>query len=160
MTNLPIVIKRVAIALGHLAMATMGVAVTTVSAFFLLKPILLPFVSRTSLDLNLPLRLPLFPLQAVLGFVVGYVWASKQNAFGQDKSARYVWIIPTVWFMLFFISWPHASVLAESRWDHFLWSNAPDSKQLQLVTTLPFLSSITYALGSRCAARPLWGRGR
>ena len=148
MIDPPIVFKRIIFTLGHVAVATIGVAFSTASLFFLLKPILSPFVARKGLDLNLLLRLPFFPLQAVLGFIVGYVWALKQNAFAQDRSARYVWIIPTIWFLLFFLSWSPASILIESRWDHFFWSNLPESKKIQLVTTLPLLTSMAYSLGS------------
>jgi len=153
MTNQSVAIKRVAFAFGHLVVATAGVAISTAICFFLFKPIFSLFVSRTSSALNLALRFQLFPLQTAFGFVAGYASSLKQNAFAQDRSARYVWIIPTVWFMLFFLSWSPASILLESRWDHFFWSDLPESKRLQLVTTLPFLTSVAYALGSYAGIR-------
>jgi hypothetical protein len=153
MTKLSVAVRGVAAALGHILVATVGVAVSCAFCYFLLKPVLFLFISRTSLALNLPLRLPLFPLQSAFGFAVGYIWASKPNAFGQDKSARYVWIIPTIWFVLVFITWPHASVLTGNRRDYFFWSNLPEAKTLQLVTTLPLLTSLAYALGSYIGVR-------
>lgn len=142
-----VVIKRAAFAMGHLTIATVGVPISTAIVFFSVKPILAFFVSPLTLAMNLPLRLGLFPLQTAFGLAVGYLVARRQNTFGRDKSAYWVWVIPGIWFLLFFLSWSQPSILAEGRLDRFFWSSSPESKTRQIVTTLPLLTSISYALG-------------
>jgi hypothetical protein len=139
-------------AAGHLVVATAGVAVSTAILFYGLRPVLLPFFSRASIaDPALLLALPFFPLQLAFGFISGYVLASKGGPFVTDGAARYVWIIPTIWFTLFLLSWSSRSIFMESRWEHFIWSTSTSAKKIQSVTTLPFVTSVAYGLGSYTA---------
>ena len=140
-------------ALGHLIIATVGIAISTAIFFFMLKPVLSLFVSASDLSQSLSLKLQLFPLQSSFGFAAGYCGTLQRNAFSRDASARYVWIIPTIWFMLCFLAWTPSSVFVETRWDHFFWSTIPSSKGFQLLTTLPLLTSASYAFGSYVAVR-------
>ncbi len=142
-------------ALGHLVIATAGVAISTALIFFSLKPVLALVISPLSLATNSPLRLNFFPLQSLVAFVIGYFGGSSRSSFRGDKSARYVWVVPLVWFALFFLCWSPRSVLIENRWDHFFWSNTEQSKSEQLVTTLPLLTSLAYAIGSYVSSRRL-----
>jgi hypothetical protein len=110
-------------AAGHLALATAGVAVSTAILFYAVRPVLFPIFSRAAVaDPALLLALPFFPLQMVFGFISGYVLASKDGAFGEDGAARYVWIVPTIWFTLFLLTYSSRSIFTESRWEHFIWS--------------------------------------
>lgn len=151
-----VVTKHIAYGLGHLIIATAGVAISAAVLFFSLKPVLGLVVSKSSLALNSPLRLELFPLQSAFGLVAGYFGSLQQNAFSRDRSARWVWVIPGIWFMLLFAAWSQSSILRESRWERFFWSSVPESQTMQLVTTLPLFTSIAYALGSyvgRCRVK-------
>lgn len=148
MANVGYVIKSIVFALGHVLIATFGVAVSSAVLFFAIKPALSFFLSAASLSLNSPLRVTLFPIQATFGFVVGYLVTLKQNVFARSKTGAYAWVVPALWFILHFIAWAPPSVLRESRWDHFVGSDLPSAKGVQLVTTLPLITSLTYSLGS------------
>jgi hypothetical protein len=145
-------IRRVFFAASHLCLATAGVAVSTAILFYGVRPVLLTIFSRAVVaDPVFLLALPFFPLQLAFGFISGYVLASKDGAFGKDGAARYVWIVPTVWFTLFLLTYSSRSIFTESRWEHFIWSTSTSAKKIQCVTTLPFVTSVAYGLGSYTA---------
>jgi hypothetical protein len=139
------------IALLHVLLATVGVAVSSAILFYVLKPILSLFMSPVSLRHDVPLTLAFFPFQSLVGLLGGFIMFVGGGNFGRRREARAAWIIPAGWFLLLFLAWSPHSVLAESRWEHFLWGSLGDSKKEQFVTTLPLVTSITYALGNYLA---------
>jgi hypothetical protein len=143
----------VGIALLHVLVATVGVAVSSAVLFYVLKPILSLFMSPVSLAHDIPLTLPFFPFQSLVGLLSGFLVFLGGGNFGRRREARAAWIIPAGWFLLLFLAWSPHSVLTESRWEHFLWGSLGDSKKEQFVTTLPLVTSITYALGNYLAGK-------
>jgi hypothetical protein len=143
--------QSVGIALLHVLVGTVGVAVSSAILFYVLKPILSPFISPASLGHDIPLTLPFFPFQSLVGFLSGFLVFVFDGKFGRSREARSAWIIPAGWFLLLFLAWTPHSVLTESRWEHFFWGSLGDSKKEQFVTTLPLLTSIAYALGNYLA---------
>jgi hypothetical protein len=132
----------------HLLIATFGVAVSSAILFYILKPVLSPFVAPAILRQDAPLTLPFFPFQSLVGLATGYLMAVKRGEFGKSRAARLVWIVPAVWFLLLFSAWGSQSVLAESRLEHFFWGSIGSSKKDQFLTTLPLLTSVAYAVGN------------
>src|ERR1700730_9089843 len=112
MANISVIAKKIAIAICQLVIATAGVAISTAILYFSVKPALSIFMSQASLAINLPLRMRFFPLQTVVGWITGYI-AVRNHTFGNDRSSQYVWIIPAIWFTLFFLAWSHGSILVE-----------------------------------------------
>jgi hypothetical protein len=145
--------RCVGIALLHVFVATLEVAVSSVVLFYVLKPILYPFFSPTILDHDMPLTLPFFPFQSLVGLLSGFLIFVVDGKFGGSREARSAWILPVGWFLLLFLAWSPHSVLTESRWQHFFLSILGDSKKEQFVTTLPLLTSIAYALGNYLAGK-------
>jgi hypothetical protein len=141
--------------LAHLVLATVAVPISSAILFFSLKPLLSVFMSSVALESDAPLTLPLFPLQAVLGLMTGLFLAVRAGEFGRDRTARYIWVVPAIWFLLFFASWQSRSVLVESRLEHFLWSTSLFSKRMQITTTMPSVTSLAYSLGSYMGSRTL-----
>lgn len=144
-------VKWFCIALFHLVLSTAGVAVLSAMLFYAIKPFFSLFLSPSIVARDAILTLPFFPFQSMVGFVTGFVVATKTIGFGRNLGARLGWIIPTGWLLVLSISWTASSrsVLAHQNWfDHFFWSNATDSKRVQFITTLPFVASASYALGN------------
>jgi len=139
--------------LGHLTISTLGVGMTAAMLFYAFKPLFSPFLSPFALRHNLPLMIPFFPIQSVVALVVGFAIAKKKGEFWGHGSAQWVWIVPTLWLLLFFASYQPSSVMMEPRWSHFFWSPLLESKRVQMGTTLFFLMSIAYALGNFLARR-------
>jgi hypothetical protein len=146
-------VLEVAAALLHLVIACVAVPLLAVACVFSFRSIVSVFISQRTLDPHTALTLPLFPLQSTTGFLTALSLARGGGRFGQNRAARFVWVIPVLWFLLFFLAWSPNSVLAEGRWNHFLWSSMRSSKNEQLVTTLPLLTSIAYALGSHLGGK-------
>ena len=126
----------------HSIVATVGVAQCSNFIFYSLKPILEIFISRESLIHDFPLLLPLFPLQAAAGLVIGSLIALKSARFGRMWVARYVWVFPALWFSVLF--WARGP----ERWNFFVWSADLPAKKIQLVSTLPLVASVAYSIGS------------
>ena len=101
----------------------------------------------------MPLTLPFFPFQSLVGLLSGFLIFVVDGKFGRSREARSAWILPVGWFLLLFLAWSPHSVLTESRWQHFFLSILGDSKKEQFVTTLPLLTSIAYALGNYLAGK-------
>jgi hypothetical protein len=140
-------VKGIAAGLLHLAIAVVAVPVITAASFFALRPLISFFVPQGALDPRSVLTLPLFPLQSISGFAIGFFVARRGGGLLQNKIAWWIWAIPALWFLVLFAAWPG------ERWVHFVWSNSPRSKTEQFFTTLPLLTSITYALGSAIGVR-------
>jgi len=135
-------------ALLHFALAIIVVPLATAACFFSFRSLASLFISYKTLSPHWALTLPFFPLQSTSGFLTAFWLALRGGRFGQSRTAQFVWVIPVAWFLVFYLAWNPHSVLTESRWDHFFWSGTSGSKNEQLVTTLPFLTSFAYALGN------------
>jgi hypothetical protein len=106
-----------------------------------------PFLSSESLLHNFPLTWPLFPFQVSVCALGGLVVARKRGPFWEHRIAEWVWIAPALWLMLFLLSYGQSSSLGETRWQHFFWSETDAVRRMQISTTLPFVTSVAYALG-------------
>lgn len=144
--------------LGHLAISTLGVGMTAAMLFYAFKPALSPFLSPFALRHDLPLMIPFFPIQSIVALVVGFAVARKKGGFWGHGSARWVWVVPTLLLVFSLVSYQPNSVMMESRWHYFFWSPLLESRRHQLDTTLLFMMSIAYALGTSLAPK-LTGTG-
>ncbi|HZQ17073.1 MAG TPA: hypothetical protein VFA90_00010 [Terriglobales bacterium] len=136
--------------LGHLLIAVVVVPAITAACFLSFASLVSQFSSGTWLIYtHAALTIPLFPLQAVSGIAVGVLLAPRSYGF---RVARWVWILPAIWWTLLIVSWSSSSVLAESRFEHYLWSGSAEAKRAQIFSTLPFVTSIAYSCGSILAA--------
>ncbi len=142
-------VRSIVLALAHQILAVIGVPVLCAFSLHMISPLFsYLFPAWQIFTGDALLVVPLFPLQTLAGFGTGFILATKQNEFGKHVSAMFVWIIPTIWFAILLLAWTPHSVFVESRWQHFIWSNEYASKKNQLGTTLPFMTSVAYAVGS------------
>lgn len=139
--------KNVGFLLLHSIISTVGVALSSNYVFYSVKPVLAIFVSQASLAHDTLLLLPLFPIQSTVAFAIGILFAFKRGEFVTSRTAGYVWIIPTIAFLVFFLA------RGPNRWDFFVWSSDFPAKKVQLALTLPFLTSVAYATGSYMGVR-------
>ena|SRR5882762_1705411 len=126
----------------HLLISTLGVVICSSALFYALKPALLLFLSKTVVTHDIPLLLTLFPLQSLVGFAIGTWYSLKADWIAESRAARLVWIIPALWLLMWLI------LGGPARRNSLLWSTDLDSKKVQLITTLPFMTSTSYALGN------------
>ena len=134
--------RQVGFLLLHSVISTVGAALSSNYIFYSVKPVLAVFVSQASLAHDTLLLLPLFPLQSTVAFAIGNFLAFKRGEFFTSRTAGYVWVIPTVWFLVFFLA------RGSNRWDFFVWSSDFPAKKFQLVFTLPIVTSVAYAMGN------------
>jgi hypothetical protein len=127
---------------GQLLTATFFIPVATTLFYFSVKPLLLPILSAESLLHNYPLTAPFFPLQVTMAAVTGVAAIRTPNRFAQHRSAEWVWLLPAVWLVFMMLAYTPA---AENLWHHFFWSHDYATRRLQIFSTLPALTSITYA---------------
>lgn len=140
-------IKTFLVASLHVIAATIFVPFICTLTFYSIKPVLPLILSLTSITSDAPLLLPLFPMQMVTGLLFG-LWVSKICNTNNLVTAYFAWIVPLCWFLIICTAWSPGSVFAESRWTRFIWSNSLLDKKAQLVTTLPLVTSLTYATGA------------
>jgi len=141
-------LRAICTGLAHILAATLGVAILSTLLFYTFKPILGLLISSDTLSHDVVLVLPFFPFQCFIGLLAGFSVWMRLGSFGRVPAARFAWVIPTALFILLFASWGTHSVLGETRWEHYFWSNNGFSKKDQLITTLPFLTSVTYSIGN------------
>jgi hypothetical protein len=146
-------LRTVLFFLGHLAISTLAMGLTSAMLLYTFEPVLAPFLSPFALRHDLPLMLPFFPIQSIVAFVIGFMLARKKGEFWSHVTAQWVWIVPTLWLLFSLASYQSSSVMMESRWRHFFWSPLLESRRAQRGTTLLFLMSITYALGNFLSRR-------
>ena len=145
--------KGLFIGVVHFFLATAGSAVFAAISFAAIKPLLIAVSSSSSAHDGYLLVLPLFPLQAIAGLSMGLFVSYRLNAAYSYKIAVLVWVLPAVWFVMHILTWPSVSTFGQSVWQHYLWSNEYTDKRAQLFTTLPFMTSASYSLGSWFAQR-------
>jgi hypothetical protein len=138
---------------GHLTISTLGVGMAAAMLFYAFKPVLSPFLSSFALRHDLPLAIPFFPIQSVVGLLVGFAVARKQGRFWGHVSAEWVWIVPALYLAFSLASYRAGSVMTESRWRHYFWSRLPESRHDQLNITILFSMSVAYALGNFLARK-------
>jgi hypothetical protein len=143
--------KTICAAILHLLTATVGIGVLSAFAFYSLKPALALFLTAQSLRGDVPLLLPLLPLQVTTALGCGFLVGRQRNWVASSRTAYFCWLLPALWFLLAVSAWHVSSVMAQGRWNHFLWATSPESKRAQLTFTLPFLTSIAYASGTYLA---------
>lgn len=122
-------LRTIVFFLGHLAISTLAVGMTSAILFYTFKPVLAPFLSPIVLRHDLPLMLPFFPIQSIVALVIGFVLARKKGNFWGHASAQWVWIVPTLWLLLSLASYQPSSVMMESRWRHLFWSPLLESRR-------------------------------
>lgn len=141
------VLRVLGYALGHFLLAILGFPIATTYFFYVAKPMLGPFMSSESLAHNFPLTWPLFPLQASVCLLGGFLVARRRAAFWKHRVAEWVWVPPALWLMLNLLAYGQASGPEETHWYHFFWNGTYAVRRMQIHTTLPAVTSIAYALG-------------
>lgn len=149
-------LKNVGIGLLHFVVATVGVSVGSALAFYSLKPLLLLFMSSRTANSDTVLWCRFFPFQASVAFACSWQLARRGGSVGTARMVRLFWIVPCVWLLFLIAVWRDQSFLGESRWQHFLWSRSTEALRIQIVSTLPLITTLAYALGNYCGGR--WPR--
>jgi hypothetical protein len=127
--------------LFHLLIATLGVIFLSTLMFYATKPLLALLHVHQLIDHDVGLTIPFFPYQCIVGLCMGF-WISKRFESARKCVVRWVWLVPGTWFMLL------CAGSSSPCWQHLVWSMAPWDKRIQLISTLPFLTSLCYALGN------------
>jgi carbon starvation protein CstA len=91
---------------------------------------------------------PFFPFQCIVGVSVAMFLMSRVTAL-RSYVACWIWILPGCWLTL---------LCTTSGWNRLFLSSRPSDKQVQFVSTLPFLTSVFYALGCWFVLRRLDAR--
>jgi|SRR5271165_646775 len=140
--------KIIAFGLQHQVLSTLGVIIVTSASFYSVKPILSLVMDSEGLRRDTALLLPFFPMQASVALVIGFALGRRQTAFGRTLPARLVWIIPLAWLLLLMGAWRPSLLNPGDMWHHFFWNRSWSSVKIQLITTLPFITSAAYATGN------------
>ncbi len=140
--------RKLGIAILHFVVAALAVPISTALLYYTFKPILLAFTSSNFVRADAILSAKLFPFQALVAFVGAWYLARKSGNIGTEPVARLIWIGPCVWWLFLIATWHHPSVLGETRWQHFLWSRSADAFKIQVVSTMPLITTVAYAFGS------------
>jgi hypothetical protein len=148
----PSLLKGVGIGLLHFAVATVGVSVGSALVFYSLKPLLYVFMSNRTVNSDTVLWCRFFPFQALVAFACSWHLARRGGRAGATSIVRLLWIVPCVWLLFLIVVWHHQSLLRESRWQHFFWSRSTEALRIQMVSTLPLITTLAYALGNYCGA--------
>ncbi len=145
-------LKNVWIGLLHFVVATVGVNVGSALVFYSLTPLLHVFMSSGTVNSDTVLWCRFFPFQALVAFASSWHLARKGGRVGAANIVRLLWIVPSVWLLFLIVIWHQQSSLGESRWQHFLLSRSPEALRIQIVSTLPLITTLAYALGNYCGA--------
>ena len=145
--------KIIAFGLYHQLLSTLGVIIVTSASFYSVKPILRLVMDSEGLRRDTALLVPFFPMQASVALVAGFALGRRHTAFGRTLAARLVWIIPLAWLLLLMATWRPSLLNPEDMWQHFFLSRSWSSVRIQLITTLPFVTSVAYAAGNWIATR-------
>jgi hypothetical protein len=127
--------------------ATFGIPICVAISLYSWKGALSTVFPYANLRSHSELILPFFPLQSLAGFAMGMLIAVKGGTFGRNRVARLTWIPTVLWLALLMTAW-RPSVLTEDRWTLFFLSRSRTGIRMQLLTTLPFLTSVAYSLGN------------
>ncbi len=139
----------------HLCLAVFVINIGATLLYYSVKPLLLLIIRGSFVRSDAILAARFFPFQASLEFICSWYLVVRGGNFGSAFIARFVWIVPCVWWLLLFVGWHQQSVLAESRWQHFFWSRSPEAFRMQVVTTLPLITTLAYAFGNYFASKLL-----
>jgi hypothetical protein len=149
----PVEIPRLIVALrssgywvGHTFLGSLGIAIGVAMFFYSIK-IPLSVIAPSLTTHNGLLILPLFPLQTFAGALYGFLIVRKKALFWRSRSADLAWFLPVAFLVFLFYSYDSASVLSETRWQHFFWSSFPRVRSYQLGSTMLALASVAYSLG-------------
>jgi hypothetical protein len=145
-------LKNVGIGLLHFVVATVAVSVGSAFVFSFLKPVLHVFMLGRSANSDAVLWCRFFPFQASVAFACSWHLARRGGGVGAARIVRLIWIVPSVWLLFLIAVWRDQSSLGESRWQHFLWSRSAQALRIQIVSTLPLITTLAYALGNYCGA--------
>jgi len=145
---------KLGIWLLQLLVATLAVPVATALLYYSFKPVLLIFTSDSFVRTDAILSLRLFPFQAMVAFGCAWRLARNDENLGADPVTRFVWIAPLIWWLFLIAVRQHQLVPGETRWQHFLWSRSADALRIQIISTMPLITALAYALGN------YWGNRR
>lgn len=139
-------LRNISFFLLNLLSSTIGMIFCSTLMFYAIKPVLTRLHLDVLVNHDFGLVLPLFPYQCMVAFCVGF-WITRKFEFARTIAVRWVWVIPAIWFVLL------CAGSSSSCWQHFVWSMDPRDKRVQLLSTLPFLTSMCYALGNLLAIK-------
>lgn len=146
-------LRTIAYTVGQIAITCLGVSVAAAALFNFLRVILSPFIPRSRLA-PLAVPPPYFLFVMTVAVLNGYLLSRRRGKFWTHWSAEVVWILPALWLSLNMLSYHQASTFEETRWQHFFWSQDPAARRAQFSATLPFLASVTYAIGHLLGKKP------
>lgn len=130
---------------GHTLIATLIPTITVSTFIYAVRWLMEQFASQWVWYTYQVISLPLFPLQTIVSFILGFIAARETGAFWKSTAASVSWLIPCVLFAPAFLSYTPA--LMEGRWQHYFWSSDMLTRIHQSSTTLPVLTSLGYSLG-------------
>jgi hypothetical protein len=144
-------LKEIGKLLLHTTIATVGVAISANFVFLALQPILTAVVPSAYLAPHAAFVVWLFPWRSLIALGMGALLAVKAGEFGRSRTACFAWVIPAAWFAIFLVT------KGPLRWEFLFRNSDIASRRVQLVVTLPLLTSGAYAIGNylalRCAGR-------
>ena len=130
----------------HLLIGTVGVVfLSSMGAFFLFKLAHSFYPSVTIQQLRLTLTgIPGFPVQAVIGLIVGFVLAKYMRR----TIMVWTWLLPLAFLCIAILLSPR---YYSSIFDHFIGSGCTPAGHCfdQLALTLPLVASAAYSLGAK-----------
>jgi len=139
-------LRNIGVFLFHQLIATLGIIFSSTLMFYAIKPLLALLHLHQLIDHDFVLGMPLFPYQCIVGLCTGF-WITRRFDSARKNAVRWVWVVPGIWFMLL------CAGSSSPCGQHLVWSMAPWDKRVQLISTLPFLSSMCYVLGSLLAVK-------
>ena len=145
-------VKISGVGLLHFVLATVVVSVVSALVFDSLRPLLYVFISSRAPSTDTVLWCRFFPFQALVAFACSWYLARRGGRVGAARIVRLLWIIPCVWLLFLIVAWHPQSSLSGNLWQHFFWSRSREALRIQIVSTLPFITTLAYALGNYCGA--------
>jgi hypothetical protein len=137
-------VKSAGYFLIHFLIAFLGAGVLVAFGWHLVRSLLSPVLPPDALRREEVLVLPFFPLQNISAFLLGVTLTRMRSEFAKATVARWIWIIPLIW--LLFVIVVHQTPAG--------WSMFSLPFQLRIISVLPFMESVFYALGHRMGMRP------
>lgn len=138
-------LAQASIAFIHLLVGSIGVAATTACALYATQAAVYPFVSifDPNRAARLLLTVPGYPLQALDGFVLGFLLAKRLGGW----ISQFAWVVPLSLAVLARLNEPERSIFFEHlRFDGTCSPGGPCFTKA--IATLMVVSSTFYSLGA------------
>lgn len=131
----------------HLVTGAWGIGVISAMSFYSVKPILGFFFRQSVLQRDAILLIHFFPIQCCTALITGFVLFLRGGSIFRNRVGTWVWLFPALWFLLNIMAWESQGPTNSHWWYYFFLSSQPLAQRRQLITTLPLLTSVLYAVG-------------